>query len=292
MDQTGGGRWCQSLGDPKNRRSPNPTKAGRSATTGEVVSQGGRSLWVPWSRMEQSTSSTVDRARIWCEVPSGPCQPHSERIELDTPKADRAGQATEAGRDRALVAGTLAEAQKKFIQQGRTLVFVDESGFYLLPMVVRSYAPCGLTPILKEFLSRDHLAVIGAVTPQGKLFLKTYPHAISSIEVIEFLKFLQRQIAGLLLIVWDGSPTHRSKKLKMYLSNGAAKCIHLELFPSYAPELNPTEWVWSYLKLGPLANVACHTLPELVELIQKAKQRLKHDPDLIKSFIQHVGYKV
>jgi transposase len=159
-------------------------------------------------------------------------------------------------------------------------------------MVVRSYAPCGLTPILKEYLSRDHLAVIGAVTPQGKLFLKTYQHAISSIEVIEFLEFLQRQIAGLLLIVWDGSPTHRSKKLKMYLSDGAAKRIHLELFPGYAPELNPTEWVWSYLKVGQLANVACDTLSELAELIQKAKRHLKQKPDLIKSFIQHVGYKV
>lgn len=159
-------------------------------------------------------------------------------------------------------------------------------------MVVRSYAPCGLTPILEEYLSRDHLAVIGAVTPEGQVFLKTYEHAISSEQVIEFLKFLQRQLAGLLLVVWDGSPIHRSKKLKLYLSNGAAKRIHLERFPGYAPELNPTEWLWSYLKVHQLANVACDTLPEIASLLHKAKTRLKQKPDLIKSFIQHVGYKV
>jgi transposase len=159
-------------------------------------------------------------------------------------------------------------------------------------MVVRSYAPRGLTPILKEYLSRDHVATIGAVTPQGKLFLKTYPHAISTLEVIEFLKMLQQRISGLLFVVWDNSPTHRSKKLRAYLSDGASQRIRLEHLPGYAPELNPTEWVWSYLKVGQLANVACDTLFELTELIQKAKRRLDRKPDLIKSFIQHVGYKV
>jgi len=159
-------------------------------------------------------------------------------------------------------------------------------------MVVRSYAPRGLTPVLEEYLSRDHLAAIGAVTPQGQLFLQTYEQAISSEQVIRFLELLQHQLTGLLLVLWDGNPTHRSKKIKAYLSNGAARRIHLELFPGYAPELNPTEWVWSYIKVSLLANVACDTLFDVEALLQKAKRTLKRKPDLIKSFIQHVGYIV
>lgn len=190
------------------------------------------------------------------------------------------------------MADPLAQAQKKAVREGRTILFIDESGFYLLPMVVRSYAPRGLTPVLEHYLSRDHLAAIGAITPQGQLFLQTYEQAISSEQVIRFLELLQRQLTGLLLVIWDGSPTHRSKKIKAYLSNGAAKRIHLERFPGYAPELNPTEWVWSYIKVSLLANVACDTLPEVEVLLQKAKRTLKRKPDLIKSFIQHVGYKV
>ena len=81
----------------------------------------------------------------------------------------------------------VARVEKKAAQEGRTIVFIDESGFYLLPMVVRTYAPCGCTPILKEYLSYDHLSVIGAVTPQGRLFLKTYLHSITSHEVVAFL---------------------------------------------------------------------------------------------------------
>lgn len=159
-------------------------------------------------------------------------------------------------------------------------------------MVVRSYAPRGLTPILKEYLSRDHLATIAGITPQGRLILKAYEHPISSVEVIEFLKYLQRQVPGLLLVIWDGSPTHRSKMIKAYLSNGAAKCLHLERFPGYAPELNPTEWVWSYMKVVDLANVACDTLPELATYLHQSKRRLQHRPDLIQSFIQFAGYQV
>ncbi len=159
-------------------------------------------------------------------------------------------------------------------------------------MVVRSYAPCGLTPILKEYLSRDHLAAIAAISPQGKLFLKTYLHAISTLEVIDFLNMLQCSVPGLLLILWDGSPTHRSRKLQAYLSQRAAKRVQLEQFPGYAPELNPTEWIWSYLKVGQLANVACDSLSELNRLVQNAKRHLQRKPNLIKSFIQHAGYQV
>jgi len=186
----------------------------------------------------------------------------------------------------------VARVEKKAAQEGRTIVFIDESGFYLLPMVVRTYAPCGCTPIVKEYLSYDHLSVIGAVTPQGRLFLKTYTHSITSREVVAFLGQLQRLIPGLLLVIWDGSPTHRSQFLRDYLASGATQRLHLERLPGYAPELNPTEWVWSYLKLADLANIACDHLPELDAHLYKAKKRLQRKPNLIQAFIHDAGYEV
>ena len=81
-------------------------------------------------------------------------------------------------------------------------------------MVVRTYEPCGQTPILKEFLSYKHLSLIGAVTPEGRLFLTLYAHSITSREVGLFLGQLLRLIQGLLLVIWDGIPTHRSKVFK------------------------------------------------------------------------------
>ena len=50
------------------------------------------------------------------------------------------------------------------LKEGRTIVFCDQSGFYLLPMVVRTYAPVGSTPVLHEHLIRDHLSAMSAIT--------------------------------------------------------------------------------------------------------------------------------
>src|SRR4051795_7021134 len=51
---------------------------------------------------------------------------------------------------------------KKSQDEGYEIAFIDESAFYLLPAVVRTYAPCGLTPVLSAPLSYDHLSVISA----------------------------------------------------------------------------------------------------------------------------------
>jgi transposase len=158
-------------------------------------------------------------------------------------------------------------------------------------MLVRTYAPRGETPILKEFVSRDHISAIGAITPHGRLFLKTYNHTISSSEVIAFLGQLQRQIHGKLLVIWDGAPIHRSKELKAYLSKGAARRIHLERLPGYAPDLNPKEWIWGYIKHTDLANVACDQLADLDKFIHRSKRRLQRNHPLIERFVKHLGYE-
>ena len=64
----------------------------------------------------------------------------------------------------------MAFPQKRALKEGRTIVFADESGFYLLAMVVRTYAPVGKTPILKEYLTRDHLWAMSGITLEGKLY--------------------------------------------------------------------------------------------------------------------------
>ena len=65
----------------------------------------------------------------------------------------------------------MAFPQKGAQKEGRTIVFCDQSGFYLLPAVVGTYAPVGKTPILKEHLSRDHLSAMSAITLEGKLYM-------------------------------------------------------------------------------------------------------------------------
>jgi hypothetical protein len=105
----------------------------------------------------------------------------------------------------------VAAAEKGAVEEGRTILFVDQSGFYLLPSVVRTYAPVGRTPVLRERLSRDHLSVISGISLEGKLYMMEQQRAFKGDDVVRFLEHLLRQIAGKLLVVWDGSPIHRGR---------------------------------------------------------------------------------
>ena len=164
------------------------------------------------------------------------------------------------------------------------LLFVDESAFYLLPGVVRTWSPVGQTPVLRHKLTREHLSVISAVSPEGELFLQVREDAFDSDGIIGFLDTLQKQIEGNLVIVWDGAPIHRSRKIKEYLANGAAKRIHLERLPGYAPELNPDERLNADLKVAIGSRAPARTKAKLKLVTNDHRTYLTNTPDRVKSF--------
>jgi len=125
----------------------------------------------------------------------------------------------------------VATAQKRALKEGRTIAFADQSGFYLLPMVVRTYAPVGKTPVLKENLTRDHLSAMSAITLEGKLYMIEQERAFKGEDAVRFLKHLMHQIPGKLLVIWDGSPIHRGGAVKDFLASGAASRLQLEQLP-------------------------------------------------------------
>ncbi len=152
---------------------------------------------------------------------------------------------------------------------------------------MHTYAPCGETPVLR-YRYWDHLSVISAITPDGKLYTLTQTESFKGPAIVRFLKHLLRQIPGKLLVVWDRLSAHRGQVVKAFLSAGGARRIHLAQLPSYAPDLNPDEGVWNYLKRVELKNVCCHDLPELRTELRKAIARLRHKTPVIQGFIRQV----
>ncbi len=184
----------------------------------------------------------------------------------------------------------MARGEKKAVTEERTLVWVDESGFYLLPAVQRTYAPIGQTPVLHHTLTNDHLSAISGITADGRLYMQVQKQAFRSDGVVRFLAHLLRHLPGKLLIIWDGSPIHRSQVIKDFLAAGAAERIHLERLPGYAPNLNPDEGIWNYLKRVELKNVCCRDLAQLRTELRKAKERLRHKKHVVKACIHQPGY--
>jgi transposase len=177
----------------------------------------------------------------------------------------------------------MASAQKGAAKERRRIVFVDETGCYLLPSVVRTYAPRGQTPVLREQATRDHLSAISGVTPEGHLFVQAQDHAFSGAEAAAFLRHLTRHLSTRLLVIWDGNPIHRSKEVQAFLASEAGKDVHLERLPGYAPDLNPDEGVWQLLKGVELKNVTCLHLGHLFHEFWKAVKRLRQKPWLLRA---------
>jgi hypothetical protein len=100
-------------------------------------------------------------------------------------------------------------------------------------------------------------------------------HPDKSPDIVRFLKHLLRHIPGKLLVLWDG-----------------ARRIRLEQPPGYAPDLNPDEGTWHYLKHVELGNVCCQTLPHLRRQLRLATARLRHKRHAIQGCMRECGYHV
>ena len=101
-----------------------------------------------------------------------------------------------------------------------------------------------------------------------RLFFQVHPeHNISKELVIEFLRQLLRQIPGHVMLVWDNLQAHRAREVQEFL--GTSHRIRCWYLPSYAPELNPMEYGWCYVKMNPLATACPSDIKELSRIARR-----------------------
>ena len=181
------------------------------------------------------------------------------------------------------------ELLKQARKERRVLVFVDESGVYLLPSVVKTYAPRAHTPVLRAKLSRDHLSVMGGMTPAGRLYTLARQESLNGWHSVEFLVHLMRVASERLLVIWDGSPIHRRVIVREFVSDTHGK-VRLEALPGYAPDLSPwDEGGWHHLKKVEMRNLICRDLEQLHEEFHLAVNRLRQKTWLVHSFFKQAG---
>jgi transposase len=173
------------------------------------------------------------------------------------------------------------------------LVFLDESGFMLTPTVRRTFAPRGVTPILRSWDRHDRISAISAITVSPSrqrlgLVHRLLPDDVNARgeHVVEFLRELRRQMPAPMTILWDKGNIHdRSKAVRAYLAEHPS--IETVPFPSYTPEANPDEGVWQHTKHGRLANFAPKDTSELRAELVKELERLNRRPKILASMIRH-----
>jgi transposase len=185
----------------------------------------------------------------------------------------------------------VAAHQKKARRLNAWLVFIDESGLLLLPVVRRTWGRRGCTPVLwHRGRHRHKVSAIAAlcVSPdrrEVRLYFQLLVEAnFDAAAILAFVQQVVRQLHAPLALVWDRSQTHRGLAVATFLD--VVESLQFS-FPPYAPELNPVEYVWSYLKTKPLANLACPDVEVLATVGRHHARSLQRKPDLLRSFIRH-----
>lgn len=185
----------------------------------------------------------------------------------------------------------MAGRPKKGVDEHAHIVLIDESGLFLNPLVRRTWAPKGQTPILDTWgRHRDKVSVIGAVSISpvahrlGFYFATDAEGYFTPEKVVVFLRDLLTHLRGKVIVVWDGGSNHKGPAIRKFLARN--KRLRLERLPAYSPDLNPVEAVWSWLKYGKLSNFIPDDVDHLDDWVVDYLLELKYESGLLRRLWQ------
>jgi transposase len=175
--------------------------------------------------------------------------------------------------------------------RGADVAFVDEAGFRLQPPVRRTYAPRGQTPVLTVANPHARISVVGGavVRPRTDHVGLVYGMVADNSNyrwptIAALVRAVRERLARPVTVVWDRIAIHGCP----CLSEGLGKDpeVVTELFPADAPELNPADGIWRYIKYDRIPNYAPHDLGELRQTVTAEMERLRRRPGLLRGFVR------
>lgn len=176
-------------------------------------------------------------------------------------------------------------------REGAEIYWEDETGLRSDHFVGRSYAPRGRTPTAETTGRRFGCNIISAVNNQGTLRFRVFEGGFNQEVMIDFLARLVRDAERKVIVIADGHPSHKGKKLRRWLEAHRHEC-ELVLLPPYAPELNPDEVLNQDLKANVFAGGRPAAKAQMIDQTRSYLRSTQKRPDVVQSFFQetHVAY--
>lgn len=166
-----------------------------------------------------------------------------------------------------------------------TILFGDETG-------VREDGPIGTTwgirgrrPVVRVTFTRARVNVVSFISPRGRLWFRCYKRELDADLFIEFLKALLHDVRGHIVLIIDRHPAHTAAKTMRFINEHANR-LTVHFLPAYAPEMNPDEHVWAYLK-GMFRRTPLDEREDLAAAVTESMATIKTDRELLKSFFEH-----
>lgn len=178
------------------------------------------------------------------------------------------------------------EIKRRAKRVGATIYFQDESGIRSDFHSGRTWAPKGQTPVIEATGARFSLNMMGAISTRGQLRFMVVKGSVTADQICDFLNKLMYGSDQPVFLIWDGHPTHRSKKVKECIASFNGK---LEAFtlPSYSPELNPVEQVWNNVKNHGIGRKKVVGPDQMKSLVLGQLRRLQKLAMIVRSFFRH-----
>jgi transposase len=150
--------------------------------------------------------------------------------------------------------------------------------------------------VLRHRFAWKRLSLAGALAyePDGSdahLFFELRPGAYNDETLIEFLSELNEAELRPVLLIWDGLPSHHSRRMSDWIAC-QRHWLSVEPLPGYAPDINPIEHVWGNLKSSELANLCSDTIAEVADIAEDGLDRIGSDAPLCLAFLRHSGLRL
>ena len=167
----------------------------------------------------------------------------------------------------------------------------DETGLRSDHLAGRSYSPRGETPVIRSTGQRFGCNIVSAVNNLGKMRFRVFKGSFTQAVMIDFLERLIRDAQRKIIVITDGHPAHKGRRVKEWLKAHASDC-ELVLLPGYAPELNPDELLNQDLKSNVFSSGRPRTRDELVAQTRSYLKATQKRPDIVRAYFQeaHVNY--
>ena len=166
---------------------------------------------------------------------------------------------------------------------GAMIFFLDEAGFQSDPPLGRTYGLKGHTPVVESSGQRQSINVISAVNAAGAFWAATYTGKLDAESFVIFLRDFMKGRRTKVMLVVDGHPAHKANIVKDYIAQMSGR-LELHFLPPYAPDLNPDEFVWNYMKTTGVSKKPLKKNESLRERVEKDLVTISQDTILVASF--------
>lgn len=180
---------------------------------------------------------------------------------------------------------TYPRLRKRAKKQGAKIFFLDEAGFQSDPALGRTYGLKGQTPVVPTSGQRQSINVISAVNARGEFWAATYDGKLNAESFVLFLQDFMKGRQGKVFLVIDGHPSHTAKAVDRYVETLGGR-LELHRLPSYAPDLNPDEFVWSHMKKNGVSKKPLKQNESLRKRVEEDLLKINANPALVRSFFR------